>query len=416
MGIKNWGGNLDYQSDSIIEPKSIAELQDLIRKGPIRPIGTKHSFSPVVIGKGQLVSTLGLEINPVLDLENKTVTVAANTRFGDLAVFLEANGWALKNMGSLPHISIAGACATGTHGSGDGNQILSSSLSSFDFLDCNAELKTLKRGDDLFEAGRLGLGSYGLWVSVTLDIIPSYQVRQDVYHGVSWERFYEDPSSLTGAGYSVSLFTKWGGRAIDQLWVKNRIADRDFAPLIDGIAAEQKSKLELAPGVGDNLTQQGGIAGAWCDRLPHFRLDATPSAGNEIQTEYFVVRDQGPEAIRVLNSMAELINPILIISEIRTIKQDNAWLSPMRRGDSIALHFTWKNEGSEVNRVVAEIEKNLEPFGLIPHWGKVHGYSKKQLESVHPKLTEAKAVFDELDPLRKFSSEYLVKIGVRSDN
>jgi len=412
--MKNWGGNLSYGTDQILEPKTIAELADIIRSGKVRPIGTKHSFSPVVIGEGRLVSAMGLEFEPLLDEKNAQVTVAANTRFGDLAIFLESRGWALKNMGSLPHISIAGACATGTHGSGDGNQILSSSLTSYSYLDGRGELKTLSLGDELFHGGRLGLGAYGLWVQLTLDIVPSYQMRQDVYHEISWEAFYENPANLTAAGYSVSLFTKWGKPTIDQTWVKTRIADGAPANPLHGVYAETESKRELAPGVGDNLTMQGGQAGAWCDRLPHFRLDATPSAGDEIQTEYFVTRDQVVSAVKQLNQMAELINPILIITEIRTIAQDEAWLSPMLRGDSVALHFTWRNDSVAVNQAVKEIEAKLSDFGIIPHWGKVNGFDKTRLAAVHPRLSDAREVFDDLDPHRTFSSEYLVSMGVRS--
>lgn len=414
MAIKNWGGNLDYGSDRIVAPKTLSELAELISSSKVRPIGTKHSFSPIVIGEGTLISASGLPFEPAIDSKAQTVTVAANTRFGDLAVYLEQNGWALRNMGSLPHISIAGAFATGTHGSGDTNQILSASLTKFSFLNGQGEIVTLERDDELFEACRLGLGAYGLWVAVTIAIVPSYQVRQDVYNGISWDNFYEDPKQLTGAGYSVSLFTKWGKPTIDQLWVKKRILDQDSAPALFTVEAEKTSKRELAPGVGDNLTEQAGVAGAWCDRLPHFRLDATPSAGNEIQTEYFVLREQAPHAIRALNEIAAEINPVLIISEIRTIASDKAWLSPMLRGDSIALHFTFINDVPRVASVVSKIEERLKDHGIIPHWGKVHGFTATELAAVHPKLAAAKKVFDELDPTGKFSSDYLVKIGARS--
>jgi alditol oxidase len=414
--MKNWGGNLSYGTDQILEPTTIDELSQIIKSGKVRPIGTKHSFSPVVIGDGKLVSTMGLVFEPFVDEKEAKVTVAANTRFGDLAIYLESRGWALKNMGSLPHISIAGACATGTHGSGDGNQILSASLSSYSFLDGRGEMQTFSRGDELFEAGRLGLGAYGLWVQLTLDVVPSYRMRQDVYHDILWEAFYENPANLTSAGYSVSLFTKWGKPTIDQTWVKTRISDGPPANPLHGVYAETESKRELAPGVGDNLTAQGGQEGAWCDRLPHFRLDATPSAGDEIQTEYFVQRDQVASAVKQLNQLAELINPILIITEIRTIASDQAWLSPMLRGDSVALHFTWRNDPAAVNDAVQQIEAKLGDYGIIPHWGKVNAFDKSRLAAVHSRISDAREVFDELDPMRKFSSEYLVQLGVRSKN
>jgi len=317
-------------------------------------------------------------------------------------------------MGSLPHISLAGAYATGTHGSGDTNQMLSSSLKAFSFIDAKGELIHYGIGDENFDACRLGLGSYGLWVSVTLHVVPTYQIRQDVYRQIPWESFYEDPKLGTSAGYSVSLFTKWGGAKIDQLWAKSMIGDLQPPATLYGQSAEGNSLVELAPGVGANLTQQGGVPGPWLDRLPHFRLDATPSAGNEIQTEYFLNRDAAIEAMREINKISSLINPTLVISEIRTIAQDSAWLSPMKQEDKIALHFTWKNERQSVSKAVDLVERALAPFAPIPHWGKVHHFDERRLALRHEKLSEARATFDSLDPAGKFSSEYLRILGVRS--
>lgn len=411
--LSNWGGNLVYGSGAIEAPATIEELSEIIRSGKVRPIGTMHSFSKVVVGEGTLVSAAGLAFEPALDKASSTVKVSAATRFGDLALFLEKNGVALKNMGSLPHISIAGAAATGTHGSGDKNQILSSSLSAYSFLNSKGELVRYQRGDENFEACRVGLGAYGLWVSVELDVVPSFQIRQDVYLDIPWEVFYEDPTNLTSAGYSVSLFTKWGEVSIDQVWVKALPGDKAGLP-IAGISPEKTSRKELAPGVGDNLTQQGGVEGPWLDRLPHFRLDATPSAGNEIQTEYFIQRKNIVGAVKAVNKIAEQINHTLIITEVRTIAQDDAWLSPMNRGDSVALHFTWVNDTPAVDKAVAALEEVLAEFDPIPHWGKVHHFDKSKLEKVHARLGKARAVFDELDPEGVFNTEYLKSLGVRN--
>jgi alditol oxidase len=412
--LNNWGGNLSFKQPEVLAPTSLDELAKLVRSNRVRPAGTLHSFSDVVAGEGVLVSAAGLPIEPEILADGSTVRVGAASRFGDIALFLEANGLALQNMGSLPHISLAGASATGTHGSGDGNPILSTSLRAFSFVNYEGELKTLRRGDPLFETCRLGMGAYGIWVSAELETQPSYQMRQDIYRGVPWQFFVEDPARLTGAGYSVSLFGKWGGQQIDKVWVKSRIDQSTPPDNFAGIGAETKSLAELAAGVGDNLTEQGGKPGPWLHRLPHFRLDATPSAGDEIQTEYFVLRDQIAGAIAALHSLANEINPVLIISEIRTIASDDAWLSPMRRGDSIALHFTWQNDVPAVTTAVAKVEAVLAEFDPIPHWGKLHGFSGEQLERVHPKLAAARAEFDQLDPMGKFSSPNLQSIGVRS--
>lgn len=412
--LANWGGNLAFEQAEVVKPKTISELAEMVRVNKVRPVGTLHSFSPIAKGEGLLMSTANLAIKPELDSDRSVVRFGAAMRFGELALFLEQNGFALRNMGSLPHISVAGAAATGTHGSGDKNQILSSSLTSFSYLNHEGELIKVEKQDPLFEAFRLGLGAYGIWVEAELSIVPSFQIRQDIFLEIPWSYFLEDPSRLTSAGYSVSLFGKWGTSTISQTWVKSEVEDPRAGVPIAAIAPEQNSKRELADGVGDNLTEQGGKPGPWLHRLPHFRLDASPSAGNEIQTEYFFTRDKIAHAIEAVHSVAGKINPVLIISEIRSIAQDDAWLSPMRRGDSIALHFTWKNEPELVDIAVQELEKVLAPMEPIPHWGKVHHFTQSDLERAHPMLSKAREQFENADPSGKFSSDYLRSLGIRN--
>ena len=414
MRQMNWGGNIDYGVSEVSAPRSIDELATEIAKGRLRPLGTRHSFSQVAMPNTRLVTASEIPANPVLDETNQTVTVGAGTRFGELAIFLEGNGWALANMGSLPHISIAGAAATGTHGSGDGHPILSSSIRSFEYINADSELVKVSRGDSDFEICRLGLGAYGFWVRVTLDIQPSYLVRQDVFRDIPWDAVLKNLDSVMGAGYSVSMFTDWLGRGVEQTWVKSRMDQAEPPTSLHGVKADSESQESFDEGSESNLTVQGGVAGPWLLRLPHFRLDATPSAGEEIQTEYFVLRHHAAAAMKAIRSIAHEIKPALIWSEIRSIAGDGAWLSPMHRGDSIALHFTWKLLPAEVNEAISKVERVLRQFNAIPHWGKLNQVSKPELERLFPKLEQARNRFDELDLEGRFNSPALQKLGVRS--
>ncbi|MFM6978378.1 MAG: FAD-binding protein [Micrococcales bacterium] len=413
MALKNWGGNLDYGISEIQEPKSIDELASIITQGKMRPIGTRHSFSKLAMPNERLVSATAIPANPVLDETARTVTVGAGTRFGELAIYLEEHGWALANMGSLPHISIAGAAATGTHGSGDGNPILSTSVRRFEYLNAGGELVSVSRGEPDFEICRLGLGAYGIWVRVTLDIQPTYFVRQDVYKDVPWNAVLDDLDSVMGAGYSVSMFSDWMGSRVEQVWVKSRMDGSQPPAKLHGVAPDPVS-YESFDGSGEaNLTSQGGQPGPWLLRLPHFRLDATPSAGEEIQTEYFVLRKDAPAAMREIRKIAAEIKPALIWSEIRSIAKDDAWLSPMNRGDSIALHFTWKLLPAEVDIAISKVESVISQFDAIPHWGKLNSVSVRNLQRLFPKLDEARSRFEALDPEQRFTSKYLQSRGVR---
>lgn len=321
---------------------------------------------------------------------------------------------ALTNMGSLPHISFAGASATGTHGSGDKNPILSSALRAFTFMSAAGQIVTLEKSNPLFEACRLGLGAYGLWVGATIDVVPTYQMRQDVFLNLTWDKLLEDVGKVTSAGHSVSLFTRWGSAAVDQVWIKSGIGTLGSEQSFLDMKAEASLATEPIAGIAENLTLQGGISGPWLERLPHFKYEGTPSAGDEIQSEFFVDRDNFPKAVEALNKAASQINHALMISEIRTVAKDEAWLSPMNRGDQIALHFTWFNNPQAVEKALTAVERALEGLCAIPHWGKLHHYKKDSLELLYPKLGDAREVFDDLDPEGKFRTDYLVGLGIRT--
>jgi xylitol oxidase len=332
-------------------------------------------------------------------------------RYGELALALDAEGWALHNMGSLPHIGVAGATATATHGSGDANGNLSTAVRALRYVGADGEVRDVARGHADFPALVVGLGAYGLVTEVTLAIEPSYRVRQDIYAGITWEAALADFDAITTAGYSVSVFTTWGD-TVDHVWVKTRLASDDVdvaRTLLDGARVADDSPL----GSDDNVTPLGGVPGPWMLRLPHFRLDREPSFGAEIQSEYFVDRADAPAALRAVRELAPLIRPHLVVSELRTAARDDLWLSTAYERDVLAIHFTWHDRAAEVAAVIPRIEAALAPFAARPHWGKVHGFDAERIAAVHPRLADARAVFERLDPEGRFVNAHLERVGVR---
>jgi xylitol oxidase len=376
--------------------------------GPVRALGTRHSFHDLADTTGTLVTVTGIPADPVLDEERREVTVGAGTRYGVLARWLEDRGWALHNLGSLPHISIGGAIATGTHGSGHGNGGLATAVRALEYVDAAGEVRMARVGDADFPALTVGLGAFGIVVRVTLEVQPSYRMRQDVFTGLSWDAFLADPDAVTGAAYSVSVFTTWHDDLVGDVWVKSRL-DRV------GQIAGARRRTEIAELVGStaNLTEQGGIEGAWCDRLPHFRLDGTPSNGDEIQTEYFVARSDAAAALAAVRALAADIRPHLLVSELRTVAADGLWLSGAFERDTLAIHFTWANHPDAVRGLLPRIETVLAPFAARPHWGKWHAFDAEAIARVVPRLGDARAVFERLDPAGRFSNEHLERLGVR---
>lgn len=380
--------------------------------GPVHALGTRHSFTDLPDTTGTLIDLAGLSGGFVLDEDARTVEVAAGTRYGELALWLDGRGWALHNLGSLPHISVGGATATGTHGSGDRNGVLTSAVRGIRYVAADGDVHEVRHGDADFAALAVGLGAFGVVVALTLEVQPSYRARQDVYQNVSWDAALERFDEVTGAGYSVSVFTRWEPELLGDVWVKTRLeTDDDPVPdeLLDGTRVIEANPLEGLP----DLTVLGGVPGPWMERLPHFRLDGTPSFGDEIQSEYFVPRSSASAALQAMRELAPLVQPVLFVSELRTAASDDLWLSGAYERDFLAIHFTWHNDDAGVRAVLPAVEQALAPFGARPHWGKLHLFDAADMARVHPRLADARAVFDARDPGRRFANAHLERIGVR---
>jgi xylitol oxidase len=407
-----WAGTHRFAAPRLVEATSIEEVQELVAAGgAVRALGTRHSFTDLADGDGTLVTVTGIAPDIRLDETARTVTVGAGTRYGIAAAWLGERGWALHNMGSLPHISIGGAIATGTHGSGDRNGSLSTAISAIEYVDHRGERVTVRRGDPDFDALPVGLGAYGIVVRLTLDVQPAYSIRQDVYGGLPWSTLLGDLDAVTGAGYSVSVFTNWLGDTIDKVFVKRRL-DADEAPEEWLGARRRHEQVPILEAPDPNTTPQG-VLEPWFRTLPHFRLDSTPSNGDEIQTEYFVDRRVAPDALRAIRAMGERIAPHLLVTELRTIAADTLWLSGAYERDAVGIHFTWANEPDAVAALLPGIESALAPFDARPHWGKVNLFDGEAIARVTPRLPDARAVFERLDPEGRFSGPALRRLGVR---
>jgi alditol oxidase len=425
--LRNWSGTYQFTAREVVSARTVGEVQRAAAAGGrVRALGTRHSFNDLADNGATLVSVTGIAPDPVIDEAAGTVTVGAGMSYGALATWLQDRGRALANLGSLPHISVGGATATGTHGSGSGNQILSAAIAGLEYVAADGELRHAGRADPGFDGMPVGLGAFGIVVRVTLDIEPTYLVRQDAYTALPWDRLLADVDGVLGAAYSVSLFTDWRGESLRAAWVKRRVGTAGNAGGAGagtsggtGETPEEFFGARLEPGPvrfidapADNLTVLG-VAGPWSQRLPHFRLDSTPSNGDEIQSEYFVDRRHGAAALAAVRRRSEIIAPLLMVSEIRSTAADQLWLSGSYGRETMAIHFTWRNRPDEVDAVLWEVEAALEPFAARPHWGKVSHVTAGQVAERYPRLGDARALFERLDPDGRFSNYRLERLGVR---
>ena len=406
----NWAGNHAYRAARLVRPRSVDELREVVAGSPaVRAIGSRHSFSDLTDTTGTLVDLAGLPADIRVDATAATASVSGGARYGDLAVALEEQGWALGALASLPHISVAGAVATGTHGSGDGTRSLAAAVRALEVVGPDGVVREVVRGEPDFDGSVVALGALGVVTRIELDVEPTYDVSQEVRTGLTWPVLENHFDAITGAAYSVSLFTHYG-EGVDQVWLKRRTATPDPAAEVFGTLAAQRTMHMLRGGSEQAVTAQGGVPGAWLDRLPHFRMAFTPSNGAELQSEYFVPREHAIEAIARLRRMSGRFDPLLEVGEIRTIAADDLWLSGAHRRDAVGLHFTWVRDEPAVRRVVREIEDELGPLGARPHWGKVFEMDAGALAEAFPRLGDFRALRDRVDPDRVFGNAFLDRV------
>jgi alditol oxidase len=404
----NWAGTHAYRATRIHRPSTVEELQEIVARAPrIRVLGSRHSFSDVA-DSAELVSLEGLPADIVVDRERMTVSVGAGVRYGELAEALKAEGLALHNLASLPHISVAGAIATATHGSGDGNGNLATAVAGLQLVTSDGELIDVARGDPDFDGAVVGLGALGAVARVMLDVEPSYEIRQRVFERLEWDALFEHFDAIAATGYSVSVFTRWG-EAVEQVWVKSRVADGP-EEVRDELFGAVAATVDRHPIIGldpVNCTPQLGVAGLWSDRLPHFRMGFTPSKGDEIQSEFFVPRGGVVAAIEAMRDLGDRLEPLLLVSEVRTMAADRLWMSPQCGQATAALHFTWKREPEAVRRAVAQVEAALRPLGARPHWGKVFVARAADIAPLYDRLGDFVALTERLDPRGAFRNAWL---------
>jgi alditol oxidase len=408
----NWAGNYTFHAKELLEPKTVEEVQRAVTShAKLRALGSRHSFNGIADSFETQISLKALDTMAV-DKAAQTVTVGAGVTYGKLSPWLDAQGFALHNLASLPHISVMGACATGTHGSGPRNGNLSTAVVGLEMVTADGKVVTLSRekDGDKFLGAVVNLGALGVVTKVTLRVEPTFQMRQVVYENLSMDQLEHNLDAIFASGYSTSLFTDWQHHRVSQVWIKSRVHPADPATPPADFYGATVQKVKLHPLAGHNpesCTEQQGIPGPWYERMPHFKMNFTPSSGQEIQSEFFVPRAQGYKAILAVEELRDKITPHLFITELRTIAADDLWLSEAHGRDSMAIHFTWKPEADAVNAVLPLIEAKLTPFDVRPHWGKVFTMAPAKVQAQYPQLQAFRAMLQQYDPQGKFRNAYV---------
>ena len=403
--MQNWSKNIEFNDRHYFQPEALTELQELVRTHPkIRARGSAHSFNEIANTSSYSINLLKMPKVIEVDSDSKSVKVSAGLTYGELAPELHKQGWALNNLASLPHISIAGSISTGTHGSGMKNKNLANQVLSLDIVTAEGELRHIDRANPAFTALVVGLGLGGIVYQYELKIEPTFEVRQVIYPDIPLDVLQRSFDQIIGSAYSVSYFTDWSSANVGNLWCKFR--DSEVIPESIGGSRKADKKFHPIPSVDPvACTEQLGVPGHWHDRLSHFKLEFTPSVGEEIQTEFFIDRKDAAAAIEAVSQLGFEITPLLWITELRTFAADNLWLSGAYERDCLAIHFTWKKLDA-IYPVIEKVEAALRPFNYRPHWGKVFTADSAYLKSVYPKMAEFRALVQALDPTKKFENSF----------
>jgi alditol oxidase len=408
---RNWAGNITFGAAEFPRPRTVAELQDTVaRAQKVRVVGSGHSFNRIADTDGTLVSLAGLERRIEIDRANHQVSVDGGATYGDIVGVLHEAGYALGSVASLPHITIAGAIGTATHGSGDANKNLAAAVAAITLVTATGELVSLKRGDADFEGAVVNLGVLGVVSEMTLDLVPSFDVRQNVYLDLPVKALEDNFHALMARAYSVSLFTRWQGETLDQIWIKARHEGEDPVAEVLGARAAERAYHPIPEFDGSTATIQMGHVGPWHERLFHFPVGTKASAGAELQSECFVSRADAPAAFRALHAVQDHFSPALFVSEVRSVAADELWLSTAYGQETIGFHFTWRPEWERTVAAVRVVEEALKPFRPRPHWAKVFTIEPSAIRPLYPRFDDFRALADRLDPQGKFRNAFVEKL------
>jgi alditol oxidase len=331
--------------------------------------------------------------------------------YGAVSAALDAAGLALHNLASLPHVSVGGAVATAAHGSGEANGNLATAVRGLELVTSDGQLLCAAQADADFEGMVVSLGALGAVTRLTLAVEPTYQVAQTVFEDLAWPSLLANFDAVTSSAYSVSLFTTWAD-TVEQVWVKSRLTPKTDLSAPADLFGARPATTDVHPAAGMDpiaCTPQRGQPGAWWTRLTHFRLEHQPSVGDELQSEYMVARSDALPAIEAVRGLADRIRPLLITSEIRTVRGDELWLSPEYQRDSVCLHFTWHRRQPEVEALLVDLERTLARFQARPHWGKLFVSSAEALGPLYPRLPEFIALKHQLDPRGAFTNPWFTR-------
>jgi FAD-linked oxidoreductase len=417
--VRNWAGDQIWAPEVVEEPRSESELIEAVgRAGKLRVIGSGHSFTDIALTDGVQVSLRRMD--RVLDSDSAgLVRVEGGIRLRELGVELARRGLAMENLGDVDAQTLAGALATGTHGTGVGFRNLPSQVEGMRLVTADGSVLDVRDGDDL-RAARISLGALGVVTEVTLRCQPLYTLRRTDERRPLDETL-EQLQELALARERFEFFAFPHSR-----WALWRTTERTSDPPRPPGAAERfvqdvlfengafgalcrlgRALPGLVPAI-DRLMGRLASGGERVDRS--HRIYANPRLVHFTEMEYAIPREHGAEAVRrVFDLVARRRLPVLFPLEVRFGAPDDAFLSASAGRSScyVAVHVY---RGMEFETYFRGVEAIMREYGGRPHWGKRHYRSAAELAPLYPDWDRFRAVRDRLDPRRVFANDYTERV------
>jgi FAD/FMN-containing dehydrogenase len=394
----NWVGNQSFAPSSVAAPRDEEEVAALVKQASergtgVRVAGAGHSFTPVVQTDGLLLDLSALSGVVHTDAATRRATALAATRIRDFYDPLWEAGLALRNQGDIDTQQIAGAVATGTHGSGTGYTSLSGVVRGMRLVTATGAVRDIGEDDlDLLHAAQVSVGMLGVVTRLDLEVTDAYRLREQV--GLrTWDDVMEHWDELVTQHRHFGFFwlpTEESGALYNLDGHGERLADQCYVKVYD----------EVGPDVPDDDT-----VGRRVDRC--YRIFPMVYDPNFHELEYFVALERAPEALQamrelMLASLPDSIYPL----EVRTVGADDAFLSSQYGTDTVVISVSG-TPGTDYWAYLRSVDALLSGFGARVHWGKLHFLTPERLHELYPRADDFIALRRELDPQGMFLNDHL---------
>lgn len=401
---RNWVGNQSFVAEHMASPQSEDEISALVHAATsqgksVRCAGSGHSFTPVVATSGLLMSLQNYQGITHIDQQRKRVSVKAGTRLNTITRFLKEAGYSLTNQGDIDSQAIAGALATGTHGTGTTLGNLSSQVVGMKIIRPDGSVMEVTDKDnlDLLHATQVNIGMFGVITEMTLQVSDAYWLHDRVWRE-DFESLMERYDELAAKHRHFGFF-----------WCPTSESRHLYClPDTQKVSRSNKDFDVCEVKVMDMTDERTFYEGEHEKIAYSSEVFAIHYVANFHELEYAVPAQYGKQALREIRDLVLTKHPNCIYPvEYRFTKGDPAWISPFHNQDSVTISCSGGPNGVDYWPFLKDVDDILRQYGSRPHWGKLHFTQREDVDRWFPKAEEFRQLRRSVDPNGYFLNDHL---------